>query len=71
MRRKEGEGQGVYAMSVTAVVFHLDKFPLNDDAPKNIILQAGRQGCTGDAAVRAEGPTNTHKEAGGRRGRKT
>ncbi len=47
----------MYAMLVTAAV------------------QAGRQDCAGDAAVRAaqegRGTDKRHKEAGGRRGRKT
>ncbi len=45
------EGLEAYAISVTEAVFHLDTSPLNDDAPENIKLQAGRQAYDGNAAV--------------------
>jgi hypothetical protein len=48
-RMEREECRGMYFMSVTAAVFHPDKFPLND-APTNMDLHAGRQACAGDAA---------------------
>ncbi len=44
-KERREEGQGVYSISVTAAVFHIDTFPLNDGAMKNMPLYAGRQAC--------------------------
>jgi hypothetical protein len=52
----------VYSMLVTAAVFHLDTSPLNDDAPLNMDLQAGRQVC--NAAVPHRGGREDRTELG-------
>ncbi len=54
---QKGGGPGSDLMEVTAAVFHLDKSPLNDDAPLNMCLQAGqgrRQACAQCSTVQED-----------------